>query len=93
VSTDEPFGSDPGYHIHTDEPKPKTNGSGSDDPATQAKGSSDGEKQAQYRRGYSSDDPDWSILDDRRGDLPDFPIDTLPAQCELWIKRAAHGAG
>ena len=38
-------------------------------------------------------DPDWSIIDDRRGDLPEFPIDSLPAALQPWIKRAAHGAG
>jgi Protein of unknown function (DUF3987) len=44
-------------------------------------------------RAHSWDDPDWSILDDRRGNLPDFPIDTLPAAWQAWIERAAHGAG
>jgi Protein of unknown function (DUF3987) len=38
-------------------------------------------------------DPDWSILDDRRGELPDFPINTLSAPCQEWVERAAHGAG
>jgi Protein of unknown function (DUF3987) len=38
-------------------------------------------------------DPDWSILDDRRGELPEFPINTLSARCQEWVKRAAHGAG
>jgi hypothetical protein len=27
------------------------------------------------------DDPDWSILDDRRGELPEFPINTLSPSC------------
>jgi hypothetical protein len=39
------------------------------------------------------DDPDWSILDDRRGDLPEFPLDALPEPARIWIKRAAQGAG
>jgi hypothetical protein len=26
---------------------------------------------------HSWDAPDWSILDDRRGELPDFPLDCL----------------
>src|SRR4051794_13625547 len=39
------------------------------------------------------DDPDWSILDDRRGDLPEFPLDVVGAQCRDWVERAAHGAG
>jgi hypothetical protein len=38
-------------------------------------------------------DPDISILDDRRGDLPEFPIEALSPQCREWIVRAAHGAG
>src|SRR5262249_54040756 len=38
-------------------------------------------------------DPDWSILDDRRGELPEFPLDLLPAALKSWIERAAHGAG
>jgi hypothetical protein len=37
--------------------------------------------------------PDWSILDDRRGDLPEFPLDCLPAPVRAWVKRAANGAG
>jgi Protein of unknown function (DUF3987) len=41
----------------------------------------------------SWDHPDWSILDDRRGELPDFPTDTLCAPCQGWVVRAAHGAG
>ena len=36
-------------------------------------------------------DPDWSILDDRRGELPGFPVGAMPG-AEI-IKRAAHGAG
>jgi hypothetical protein len=39
------------------------------------------------------DEPDWSIVDDRRGDLPDFPMDTLPGRCGEWVERAALGAG
>src|SRR3954471_1062113 len=38
-------------------------------------------------------EPDWSILDDRRGELPVFPIETLPASCRDWLTRAARGAG
>jgi hypothetical protein len=38
-------------------------------------------------------DPDFSILDDRRGDLPDFPIDVLSPPWQQWAKDAAHGAG
>ena len=39
------------------------------------------------------DDPDWSILDDRRGNLAEFPIDTVPAAWQAWLERTAHGAG
>jgi hypothetical protein len=38
-------------------------------------------------------EPDWSMLDDRRGELPDFPTDTLSRACGEWAQRAAHGAG
>jgi hypothetical protein len=38
-------------------------------------------------------DPDWSILDDRRGHLPDFPVDVVSPACRDWVERAAHGAG
>ena len=39
------------------------------------------------------EDPDWSILDDRRGDLPEFPIDALTQPWRDWLERASHGAG
>jgi hypothetical protein len=39
------------------------------------------------------DDPDWSILDDRRGELPDFPLAALPVGWRNWVVRSAHGAG
>jgi hypothetical protein len=39
------------------------------------------------------DDPDISLWDDRRGQLPDFPIDVLTPAWQEWLKRAAHGAG
>src|SRR6516165_4077828 len=37
--------------------------------------------------------PDWSILDDRRGELPDFPVDCLGAPMREWVECAARGAG
>ena len=40
----------------------------------------------------SWDDPDISILDDRRGELPEFPVDALSQQCRTWVERAARGA-
>jgi Protein of unknown function (DUF3987)/Bifunctional DNA primase/polymerase, N-terminal len=39
------------------------------------------------------DDPDMSILDDRRGELPDLPIDVFPQSMHRWILDAARGAG
>ena len=39
------------------------------------------------------DNPDESILDDRRGDLPTFPVDILTPALREWVERAAHGAG
>jgi hypothetical protein len=38
-------------------------------------------------------EPDCSILDDRRGDLPDFPIDAFCAPTQKWLQLVAHGAG
>jgi hypothetical protein len=43
--------------------------------------------------GFTWVDPDRSILDDRRGSLPDFPLDTLSVDCRAWVERAAQGAG
>jgi hypothetical protein len=42
---------------------------------------------------HSWDEPDSSLLDDRRGDLPEFPINLLPAALREWVIRAARGAG
>src|SRR5262245_23682218 len=38
-------------------------------------------------------EPDWSLLDDRRGTLPEFPLDVLTDEWRSWLKKAAHGAG
>jgi hypothetical protein len=38
-------------------------------------------------------EPDWSILDDRRGTLPGFPVDIFAPPIREWLERAAHGAG
>jgi hypothetical protein len=85
-------GGGPGYTIYIDEPK--INGAGSD---KEENGSTDGTQKGQdglgTGHGHSLNDPDWSILDDRRGDLPGFLIDTLSAACQGWVERAAHGAG
>jgi len=39
------------------------------------------------------EEPDWTLLDDRRGELPDFPVEALPASICGWLLRAARGAG
>ena len=49
--------------------------------------------EAKGRDGGTWDDPDWSILVDRRGELPDFPINVLSPEWRAWLERAAHGAG
>ena len=41
----------------------------------------------------SWNDPDISIMDDRRGDLPEFPTEVFIAECREWLVQAAHGAG
>ena len=38
-------------------------------------------------------DPDWSLLDDRRGALPEFPTAVLSDKWQEWLVRTAHGAG
>jgi hypothetical protein len=38
-------------------------------------------------------EPDWTLLDDRRGELPDFPLEVLPASLRDWLLRTARGAG
>jgi hypothetical protein len=42
---------------------------------------------------WSWDNPDWTIIDDRRGELPEFPMEAMPAVCREWLDRASHGAG
>ena len=42
---------------------------------------------------HSWSDPDWSLFDDRRGELPEFPIDCLAPPWRVWLEGAAHGAG
>ena len=41
----------------------------------------------------SWEDPDISILDDRRGELPEFPLDVLSARWREWVVRAARASG
>jgi len=38
-------------------------------------------------------EPDWSMLDDRRGELPAFPLDALTTRWREWTIGASHGAG
>ena len=61
------------------------------DTKKQSAKASDASDGAQARRDWS--DPDYSVLDDRRGDLPEFPIDALNEPIRVWVKRAARGAG
>jgi hypothetical protein len=37
--------------------------------------------------------PDESLLEDRRGVLPEFPPDVFPPRLSDWLNRASHGAG
>src|SRR5262249_4559346 len=36
---------------------------------------------------------DWSLLDDRRGELPELPIEVFDPASQDWLRRAARGAG
>jgi hypothetical protein len=38
-------------------------------------------------------DPDWSLLEDRRGELPPFPLNVLTPRWREWLERASLGAG
>lgn len=38
-------------------------------------------------------DPDFALLDDRRGDLPEFPNTAFHGLCRQWVEGAAHAAG
>jgi hypothetical protein len=88
-----------GYTEHRD--APKTNGagctqqdeSGAADGTSKANGSKDEQQKSHYTSGsnHTWQDPDLSILDDRRGELPKFPIEILSAACQQWIVSAAHG--
>jgi hypothetical protein len=40
-----------------------------------------------------AEQPDWSLLDDRRGQLPDFPVDVFPPKIKKFLELSAHGAG
>jgi hypothetical protein len=51
------------------------------------------EQQARKAQTGTWEEPDWTLLDDRRGELPDFPIEALPASMCDWLLRSARGAG
>ena len=98
MNPEDPFDLGQGYTVYRD--GPKTNGgsgqqkdNGSAHQASEAKGSTDAHNRYVHGPTHSWDDPDWSILEDRRGDLPDFPMNTLSVHCQEWVERAAHGAG
>jgi Protein of unknown function (DUF3987) len=38
-------------------------------------------------------EPDWSLLDERRPNLPAFPVSALAPEWQDWLRRSAHGAG
>jgi hypothetical protein len=52
------------------------------------------EQQARGRKAETDtwEEPDWALLDDRRGELPDFPVEALPASLRGWLLRAVRGA-
>ena len=45
------------------------------------------------KEAHSWDDPDISLLDDRRGDLPRFPLYVFSEKLQRLIKRTSKGAG
>jgi Protein of unknown function (DUF3987)/Bifunctional DNA primase/polymerase, N-terminal len=62
------------------------------------RGAKQGTSEEQLARGRRAEtgtweEPDRTLLDDRRGDLPDFPVVALPAALRDWLLRAARGAG
>jgi Protein of unknown function (DUF3987)/Bifunctional DNA primase/polymerase, N-terminal len=54
---------------------------------------SNDERQARKAETGTWEEPDWALLDERRGELPDFPVEALPASLHGWLLRAARGAG
>jgi hypothetical protein len=42
---------------------------------------------------YNWEDPDFSLLDDRRGELPEFPIEILSGKWQELVQLAARRAG
>jgi hypothetical protein len=51
------------------------------------------ETESDNEEAWSWDHPDLSLLDDRRGELPAFPLDVFSSSWQEWATNAAHGAG
>ena len=51
------------------------------------------EQQARKAQTGTWEEPDWTLLDDRRGELSEFPVEALPTSIQDWLLRAARGAG
>jgi hypothetical protein len=55
------------------------------------------EDQQQPRRRIAEtgtwDEPDLGLLEDRRSNLPGFPVEALPTSLRGWLLRSARGAG
>ena len=51
------------------------------------------ERKQRQRETGDWNEPDLSILDDRRGELPDLPIEVFPQTMHRWLHKAARGAG
>ena len=62
------------------------------DSAVKKRGAAD-TSESKKTQEHSWNDPDISVLDDRRGDLPEFPLDVFPVDCRDWVERSARGAG
>jgi len=58
-----------------------------------AKAEQTGSRTKSRQQTHDWEDPDYSILEDRRGDLPEFPLDVFSEDWQSWAKDAAHGAG
>src|SRR5262249_7100179 len=54
-------------------------------------GNHQGDNPNKHEEAWTS--PDISLLNDRRGNLPDFPVDALSGQWQEWLRKGAPGAG
>ena len=77
-------------HTHHEE----SDGNAKDEAKADTRTDQESRQQNQRRSTGSWEDPDSSILDDRRGDLPEFPCETLPALWQPWLpaQRMAPGS-